>query len=92
MDDTPASGEATDAFLRAALDDLQRQLGIAGRVEALELAPDPAGLAVHARVRVSGSTITVVGSGSTLVDAYGDLVRNGVAEPTLAAAFRGLLP
>jgi hypothetical protein len=89
---TPPIDEATAAFLRAASDDLQRQLGTAGRVDALEVAEIWAGVAVRARIRMSGSTITVGGSGSTVVDAYGDLVRNGVAEPTLAAAFRALLP
>ena len=82
--------EATARFLRAAGDDLQRQLGSAGVVEALTLECATSGVAIVAAVRVGSRTVRFRGSGENLVTAYAALTRSG-AEPILSSAFRQLI-
>jgi hypothetical protein len=80
--------EATATFLRAARDDLQRQIGSAGAVVHLDVEGRDEFVMLVARIRLIGSEIEVRGSGENLIDAYG-VLRQAVPEPILAAAFRG---
>ena len=83
--------EATATFLEAAGEDLQRQLGAAGIVEAMRTDPAPDGATILvAVVRIGTTAVELIGSGDSLVSAYGDLHQR-VAEPVLAAAFRNYL-
>jgi hypothetical protein len=82
------SDEATATFLAAARGDLQRQIGSAGSVAALDVEGRGEFVMLVARIRVIGSEIEVRGSGENLVDAYG-VLRQAVPEPILAAAFEG---
>lgn len=82
--------EATARFLRAAGDDLQRQLGSAGVVEDLTLERPASGVAIVATVRVGSQTVRFRGGGENLVTACAALTRSG-AEPILSSAFRQLV-
>ena len=82
--------EATSRFLRAAIADLQRQLGIAGAVTGMTVHHTPTGVALTAQVRVASRQLEFTGSGESLVEAYARLVRSH-AEPILAAAYSELL-
>jgi hypothetical protein len=88
----PTLDAAMEAFLRTAAVDLQRQLGGGGRLESIDLVPAETGTMVQARINVAGTVVIVCGSGTTVIDAYGDLLRQGVAESLLTLWFRALLP
>jgi len=87
---TERISEATSAFLEAAAEDFQLQLGSSGIVEGMRLEPDGNLVALVATVRIGSSRVETSGSGENVVAAYADLGRH-VAEPVLAAAFRELL-
>jgi hypothetical protein len=82
--------EATSAFLEAAAEDFQVQLGSSGAVEGMRLEAEGTRVALVATIRIGASRIDVSGRGGNLVTAYADLGRH-VAEPILAAAYRELL-
>ena len=88
--ESPPIDEATSQFLEAAASDLRRQLGIAGDVEAVWVAPSPQGVVLRARIRVAEQEFDVDGSGETILLAHADLCRR-VAEPTLVSAFQQVL-
>ncbi|HEX5040815.1 MAG TPA: hypothetical protein VFW95_11840 [Candidatus Limnocylindria bacterium] len=81
--------EATSQFLEAAAEDLQRQLGIVGIVERVDVRPWPGGTNIVAVLRIGKLTADVQGLGDSLLTAYADLRRH-LVEPALIASFRNL--
>ena len=87
----PAISEAQERFLKAAADDLQRTLGIAGVVESLAIDESPSAVTLTARISLGSKTIQMVASGANVVDAYRGLTSYYPAEAILAVAFREVL-
>jgi hypothetical protein len=83
--------EATATFLAAAGEDLQRQLGSTGFVEAMRTdAGSDGAITLVAMVRLGASTIRLSGTGEGLVAAYGDLHRH-MPQALLEGAFRNYM-
>ena len=82
--------EATSAFLHSAVDDLQRQLGLAAAVDELTVEQLPHGVMLVATLRIGDRSVDIRGSGANLVAAYADL-RLAIPQPVLVAAFSQLM-
>jgi hypothetical protein len=81
---------ATEAFLRSARSDLQRQLATSARLDALTADVNETGLALRAEVTVAHERLILTGTGESLVEAYAALIRE--APPSvLASAYRQVL-
>jgi hypothetical protein len=71
--------EATSRFLETARADLQRHLGSALVVEAVEIAQQEGEVTLYATVRLGPDRVVFSGAGDNLVAAYGALTRSRVA-------------
>jgi hypothetical protein len=78
-------------FLEAVAVDLQRQLGVAGSVDDVNLEQLEGGrLAIRAAIRLTGEAIVIHGSGENLLTAYAAL-RKSVSQSVLESAFVQIL-
>lgn len=80
--------EATSRFLETARADLQRYLGSALVVEAVDIAQQEGEVRLYATVRLGGRQVVFTGAGENLVAAYGALTRGGAARRTLPYPYR----
>lgn len=81
--------EATARFLETLADDLQRQIGMAGSVEGIELQGAPPRVTLTATVAVGERMLVFGGTGETVVAAYHELGRTA-PEPILATAWTAI--
>lgn len=83
---TQLAGAATEAFLKTAGTDLQRQLAGSGWLAEMTVHQDAEGVVITAVVVVAAERLELRAHGETLVAAYGELVRT-VPTPILNSAF-----